>query len=122
MNKGEPIMLKSIRMRESDYLRISELSKEKGMTNAEVIKILLDNYTKVSNVEVNGTEVKLMEEKRKNMILEEENNTLQKLLECKKNIIKKTQKQFLRVQEEKMQLEEKNEELEIRNRMYFQYI
>lgn len=117
MDKDEIVSIKTIRMRECDYLRISKLCKENEITQAKGIEMLLDNYSKIKEADFNAGEVKIMELTRRNILIEKEFKVLLELLDDKRNRIQQLQKQFLKVLEEKMELEEKINELEIRNKI-----
>lgn len=117
MDKSEKTSVKTIRMREGDYIKFSNLCKENNITQAKGIEILLDNYSKRNKLDSYEDEVKIMELTRKNILIEKEYKVLLELLDDKKNRMQQIQKQFLKVLEEKMNLEEKIDELEIKNRM-----
>ena len=116
MDKDQIVSIKTIRMRECDYIKLSNLCKENKITQAKGVEILLDNYSKINEVDFNAAEVKIMELTNRNILIEKEFKVLLELLDDKKNRIQQIQKQFLKVLQEKMDLEEKINELEIRNK------
>lgn len=117
MDKSGKTSVKTIRMREDEYIKFSNLCKENKITQAKGIKILLDNYSKRNKPDYYQDEVKIMELTRENILIEKEYKVLLELLDNKKNRMQEIQKQFLKVLEEKMNLEEKIKELEIKNKM-----
>ena len=44
MDKDQIVSIKTIRMRECDYIKLSNLCKENKITQAKGVEILLDNY------------------------------------------------------------------------------
>lgn len=105
---GSPV--RPIRLSDEEFKRLSEMSIELKITRTKTVKILLDTYEKYRNNLLESTELDIFK-------LKEENKIKQKLIVAKKFKIQQLQKQFLKVLQEKMELEEKISELEIRNKI-----
>ena len=105
---GSPV--RPIRLSDEEFKRLSEMSIELKISRTKTVKILLDTYEKYRNNLLESTELDIFK-------LKEENKIKQELIVAKKFKIQQLQKQFLKVLQEKMELEEKITELEIRNKI-----
>lgn len=84
MDKSQKTSVKTIRMRDGDYIKFSNLCKENNITQAKGIEILLDNYSKRNRVNFDEGEVKTMQLIRQNILIEKEYKVLLELLDDKK--------------------------------------
>ena len=86
--------VKTIRMRDGDYIKFSNLCKENNITQAKGIEILLDNYSKRNKLDYYEGEVKIMELTRENILIEEEYKVLLELFDYKKKELNRYKNSF----------------------------
>lgn len=106
-----------MRIWKSDHLWISKFCDENGISQANWIRTLLENYRKLNGDDFCKVEVKINELTQNIIMLEKEIKVLQELLEYKDGRIKEMNKRIFQLQEKVGQVEDKNKELEIRIKM-----
>ena len=115
VSENDQIKVKTMRIWESDHLRISQFCKENEITQADWIEHF-NNYSTINKVD-SCEEIEVMKLKGDIIRVEKENKVFQKLLDYRNQKIQLMQKQIFKLEQEKIQLEYKNKELEIRSKI-----